>query len=194
MEYGELKGQLSSFLTSTVDGGKWTILRPPATSSGGKHPNTHYRGEWVGARAGLDALKKRKTSCTGRESHCGRLCPPRNLVPLRTELQALAKLENSNNVRTSGTWPGRGFDTLSLTYACRWQLAADGNREQEALIVEDKTKLRHASKIEDDGLLISIWDLWNNFIVTKLVSSHHLRNLEDCTTRPLHSCLLVLTL
>jgi len=36
-------------------------------------------------------------------------------------------------------------------YKNRRQFAADGNSEKEALIVDDNTKLRHASKIEDDG-------------------------------------------
>jgi hypothetical protein len=44
------------FLTSALDGGEWSALRP-----GEIPPGTHWIGDWVGPRAGLDAVEKRKT-------------------------------------------------------------------------------------------------------------------------------------
>jgi hypothetical protein len=42
------------FLTSALDGGEW---------SGGRSPEYHWIGGWVGSRAGLDAAEKREISC-----------------------------------------------------------------------------------------------------------------------------------
>jgi hypothetical protein len=43
------------FLTSELDGGEWSALR-----SGYSPPRTHWVGGWVGPRAGLVAVEKRK--------------------------------------------------------------------------------------------------------------------------------------
>jgi hypothetical protein len=94
MACGGMKGQLQSFLTSAQDGDKWSISRPGHFLRENV-PAPVKIGEWVGARADLDALEKRKTACTGRESNYGCSFPARNLVPIRTELSALSKLENS---------------------------------------------------------------------------------------------------
>jgi hypothetical protein len=43
------------FLTSTLVGGEWSASRP-----GRFTPGTHWIGDWMGPRAGLDDVEKRK--------------------------------------------------------------------------------------------------------------------------------------
>lgn len=58
------------FLTSALDGGKWCTSRrgdfTPESNSG-----THFEGNWVGLRAGLGVLKKRKVFYLCRVSNLG---------------------------------------------------------------------------------------------------------------------------
>jgi hypothetical protein len=42
------------FLTSALDGGEWSPLRP-----GRFTPSTHRKGDWVGPRVGPDAVEER---------------------------------------------------------------------------------------------------------------------------------------
>jgi hypothetical protein len=51
-------------LTSALDGGEWSASRPRERASG-----THWIGGWVGLRAVLDAVVKRKISSPRRESN-----------------------------------------------------------------------------------------------------------------------------
>jgi hypothetical protein len=51
--YGEVEIWLHTFLTSTIDGGEWSALRPGRFSFG-ENPCTHYMGGWKGHIAGLD--------------------------------------------------------------------------------------------------------------------------------------------
>jgi hypothetical protein len=44
-------------LTSVLDGGEWSASRPGRFTSGEIAPSTHWAEEWVGPRAGLDAVK-----------------------------------------------------------------------------------------------------------------------------------------
>jgi hypothetical protein len=48
------------FLTSGLDGGEWSASRPCRFTPGEIAPSTHWRGGWVGPRAGLDYVEKRK--------------------------------------------------------------------------------------------------------------------------------------
>jgi hypothetical protein len=48
------------FLTSALVGGEWSVSRPSHFTSGGKASGTHWMGGWVGPRAGLDDVEKRK--------------------------------------------------------------------------------------------------------------------------------------
>jgi hypothetical protein len=47
-------------LTSALDRGVWSASRPGHFTPRERNPGTHWIGGWVGARAGLDALSKRK--------------------------------------------------------------------------------------------------------------------------------------
>jgi hypothetical protein len=49
-----------SFLTSALVGGEWSASRPGRFTPGEKAPGTHWIGRWVGLRAGLDYMEKRK--------------------------------------------------------------------------------------------------------------------------------------
>jgi hypothetical protein len=48
------------FLTSTLDGGKWSASSPDCFTPGEKVPITHWIGGWVGPGTGLDDAEKRK--------------------------------------------------------------------------------------------------------------------------------------
>jgi hypothetical protein len=48
------------FLTSALDGGEWSASRPCRFNSGEEALVNHWIGGWVGPRAGLDAVEKRK--------------------------------------------------------------------------------------------------------------------------------------
>jgi hypothetical protein len=48
------------FLTSVLVGGEWSAARPCSFIPGEGAPNTHWIGGWVGPRAGLDDVEKRK--------------------------------------------------------------------------------------------------------------------------------------
>jgi len=54
-----------AFLTSSLDGGEWSASRSSRFTPRERAPGTHWIGGWVGYRAGLDAMVKRKTP-----SHC----------------------------------------------------------------------------------------------------------------------------
>jgi hypothetical protein len=64
---------------STLDG----QLHAPAASPHRQSPGPHLTGGWMGSRAGLDAVEKRKISYPYRESNLGR--PARSLVGIPTE-------------------------------------------------------------------------------------------------------------
>jgi hypothetical protein len=50
------------FLTSALVGGEWLASRPGRFTPGERDPGTHWAGGWVGPRAGLDDVEKRKIS------------------------------------------------------------------------------------------------------------------------------------
>jgi hypothetical protein len=49
-------------LTSALDGGEWSASRPGRFTPRERAPGTHWIGDWVGPRAGLDVVVKKKTS------------------------------------------------------------------------------------------------------------------------------------
>jgi hypothetical protein len=73
-----------SFLTSALEGGEWSALRPCRFTPEERAHSTHWIESWVGSGAGLDAVEKRKFACPCRESKPGLLAC--SLVAMRTEL------------------------------------------------------------------------------------------------------------
>jgi hypothetical protein len=60
------------FLTSALDGGEWSASRPGRFTPKKKVTGGHWIGGWVGPRAVLDAVEKKKISCSCRERIPGR--------------------------------------------------------------------------------------------------------------------------
>jgi hypothetical protein len=58
--YGGVDVQIHIFLTSALVGGDWTTSRPGHFTPGERVPGTNQLGGWVGPRAGLDDVEKRK--------------------------------------------------------------------------------------------------------------------------------------
>jgi hypothetical protein len=59
--YWEVEVQLHAFFTSApLDGGEWLASGTGRFTSRKRAPGTHWIGCWVGPRAGLDAVVKRK--------------------------------------------------------------------------------------------------------------------------------------
>jgi hypothetical protein len=56
-------------LTSALDGGEWSASRPGRFTPRERASGTHWKGGWVGLRAVLDAVVKRKIPSTLRESN-----------------------------------------------------------------------------------------------------------------------------
>jgi hypothetical protein len=54
------RGIAPSFLSSALDGGKWSASRPGRFTPRERAPGTHWIGAWVGPTAGLDFVEKRK--------------------------------------------------------------------------------------------------------------------------------------
>jgi hypothetical protein len=51
-----------AFLTSTLDGGEWSASRPGRFTRREKAPGSLWIKDWLGHRAGLDAVVERKNS------------------------------------------------------------------------------------------------------------------------------------
>jgi hypothetical protein len=58
--YGGVDIQIHVFLTSALVGGEWSASRPSRFTPGEGARGTHWIGGWVGPRAGLDDVEKRK--------------------------------------------------------------------------------------------------------------------------------------
>jgi hypothetical protein len=50
----------STFLDPALSGGEWSASRPCRLTPGERAPGIHWIGGWVGPRAGLDDVEKRK--------------------------------------------------------------------------------------------------------------------------------------
>jgi hypothetical protein len=57
---GEWRYSSTHSLTSALDGGEWSASRPHCFTSRERDPGTHWIGGWVGPRAILDTVVKRK--------------------------------------------------------------------------------------------------------------------------------------
>jgi hypothetical protein len=58
--YWEWRYSSTHPLTSALDGGEWSASRPYRFTPRERAPGTHWIGGWVGPRAVLDAVVKRK--------------------------------------------------------------------------------------------------------------------------------------
>jgi hypothetical protein len=67
--YWWVEAYLHSYLTSALDGGEWWASRPGRFSPRERAPGTYWIGGWVGPRAVLDAVVKRKIPSPHRESN-----------------------------------------------------------------------------------------------------------------------------
>jgi hypothetical protein len=67
--YGEVEVYLHSFFYLGAVGGEWSVSRPDRLTSRERDPGTHWIGGWVGPRAVLDAVVKRKLPSPHRESN-----------------------------------------------------------------------------------------------------------------------------
>jgi hypothetical protein len=61
---GEWRYSFIHPLSLALDGGEWSASRPDRFTPQRKNPGTHWIGGWVGPRAGLDVVSKRKKSHT----------------------------------------------------------------------------------------------------------------------------------
>jgi hypothetical protein len=66
---GEWMYSYTHSLTSALDGGEWSASRPGHFTSRERVAGTHWIGGWVGPRAVLDAVVKRKIPSHRRESN-----------------------------------------------------------------------------------------------------------------------------
>jgi hypothetical protein len=78
---GGLKVWLHVFLTSALDGGVWSASRPGSFTAREKAPGTHWIGGWVGPRAVVDTVVRRKIPSPCRDSN------PRSSSPVSTMLR-----------------------------------------------------------------------------------------------------------
>jgi len=83
-----VKVYLHAFLTWTLDGGELSASRPDHFIPGQRIPGTDWIGGWVGPRAGLNVVARRKYPSSCWKSNFGR--PVRSLLfILLTDLQQL---------------------------------------------------------------------------------------------------------
>jgi hypothetical protein len=69
--YWEWRHSSTNSLTSTLDGGEWSVSRSGRFTPRERTPSIHLIGGWVGPRAVLDAVMKRKIPSSRRESNPG---------------------------------------------------------------------------------------------------------------------------
>jgi hypothetical protein len=65
---GQWRYSSTHSLTSALDGGEWSAARPGRFAPKERAHGTHWIGDWVGPRAVLDAVVKRKIPSPHRES------------------------------------------------------------------------------------------------------------------------------
>jgi hypothetical protein len=68
-KYEGVEIQLHMFLITALDEGKWSALRPGRFTPRERAPGTHSTGGWVGPRAVLDAVVRRKIPSPRWESN-----------------------------------------------------------------------------------------------------------------------------
>jgi hypothetical protein len=58
--YAEVDAQTQVYFTSPLVGNEWSALRPDRFIPEERAPSTHWIGGWVGPKAGIDDMEKRK--------------------------------------------------------------------------------------------------------------------------------------
>jgi hypothetical protein len=66
---GEWRYSSTHSLTWALDGGEWLALRPGLFTPRERNIGTHWIEDWMGPRAGLDAVVKRKIPSPRRDSN-----------------------------------------------------------------------------------------------------------------------------
>jgi hypothetical protein len=97
--YGGAEIQLHAFLTSALDGSEWSASRIGRFTPGKEAPGTQWLGGWVGPRAGLDAVTKRRNPYPRR---------PRLRVSLKMEAARSSEMLVSYHITT------QCYDTADL--------------------------------------------------------------------------------
>jgi hypothetical protein len=67
--YWGVEVQLHGFLTLVLDGGEWSASHPGRFTPRERAPGTHWIGGWVGTRAILDVVVKKKIPSSHWESN-----------------------------------------------------------------------------------------------------------------------------
>jgi hypothetical protein len=93
--YGVVGVQTRVFFTSVLDVGEWAASRPGRITPGKRAPGAHWSEGWVGPRAGLADMEKRKfLTLTGLE-----------LRPLGRPAYSQSLYRLSYHSSTSGPFP-----------------------------------------------------------------------------------------
>jgi hypothetical protein len=95
MMYGGTEAELQAFLNLALNG-CGQLHAPNALPQGEIDPGIPLIGSWVGSRARLDAVAKKKHSCPSRELNSGR--PARNSVTTLTELHLFVILRVARTI------------------------------------------------------------------------------------------------
>jgi hypothetical protein len=69
MRIGGVEVHFHAFFTSELDGGEWSAWLMGWFTSRERAPGTHWIGDWVGSRAGLDAVVSRRILSPYRDSN-----------------------------------------------------------------------------------------------------------------------------
>jgi hypothetical protein len=80
--YWVSRGVAPRILTSALDGGEWSASRPGRFTPRESVSVTHWRGGWVGLRAGLDTVVKKKIPSPCWNSNSRPSSPQSSTVPL----------------------------------------------------------------------------------------------------------------
>jgi hypothetical protein len=81
---GTVEVLLHIFITSVLDGGQWSASCPSHFTPGEGASNTHLIGSWIGPRASVYMVVKRKITAPYSESNPG--CPAHSSVTILTDL------------------------------------------------------------------------------------------------------------
>jgi hypothetical protein len=102
-------GIVPLFLTSALDWSEWSASHPRHFTPRETAPCTHWVGGWVGPRASLDTMEKRRISCP-----CQELNPSHQPVTVLTGLSVLQSLR-SRNLKS-----GFSCTSVCITFSLFW--------------------------------------------------------------------------